>query len=167
MKIGDRIVYPMHGAGEIVGIEENEVGGVAKSYYILKVPLSNSKLMLPVDKVSEMGLREIADKSKVKEIEKVLCDKSEVLQGSWNKRYHANLDRMKTGDILEVAAIARNLSRQTLIKKVSTGEQRLLDSARQVLISELMYIMNKSAEEITAWVDEKINSYVEENAEEV
>ena len=167
MKVGDKIVYPMHGAGEIVGIEENEVGGVTKSYYILKVPMSSSKLMLPVDKISEMGLREIIDKSYVKEVEKVLRDKSEVLQGSWNKRYHANLDRMKTGNILDVAAIARNLTRQSLIKKVSSGEQRLLDSARQVLISELMYALDKPIDEITAWIDEKINSYVEENSEVV
>lgn len=167
MKIGDKIVYPMHGAGEIGGIEENEVGGEVKSYYILKVPLGNMKLMLPVDKIDEMGLRKIIDKSQIPEVEKVLSDKSEVIQGSWNKRYHANLDRMKTGDILEVAAIARNLTRQTLIKKVSSGEQRLLDNARQILISELMYALGKSDEEVTAWVDEKINSYVEESSEEV
>ena len=165
MKIGDRIVYPMHGAGEISGIEENEVGGVVNSYYILRVPLGNMKLMLPVDKIDEMGLREIIDKSQVAEVEKVLCDKADIPQGSWNKRYHANLDRMKTGNILEVAAIARNLSRQTLIKKISNGEQRLLDSARQILISELMYALDKSAEDVEAWIDEKINSYVSEVVE--
>ena len=72
MKIGDRIVYPMHGAGEVAGIEENEVGGVVQSYYVLQMPMGNLKLMLPVDKVEEVGLREIIDKSQLETVEKVL-----------------------------------------------------------------------------------------------
>ena len=156
MKIGDRIVYPMHGAGEITGIEEQEVGGVTQSYYVLRLPMGNLKLMLPIDKIEEIGLREIIDKSKIEELEKVLSGKVDTIQGSWNKRFHATLDRMKSGDILEVAAVARNLERQNLKKKISSGERRLLDLSRQILISELIYVFGKSDAEISAWVDEKI-----------
>ena len=156
MKIGDRVVYPMHGAGEIAEIEEQEVGGVKKSYYILRLPTGSLKLMLPVDKVEELGLRDIIDKSKIPELVEVLRGSMEKMQGSWNKRFHANMERMKSGDILDVAAVARNLERQNLKKKISSGERRILDLARQILISELVYVMEKTPEEVSEWVDEQI-----------
>lgn len=154
MNIGDRMVYPMHGAGEIIGIEENEVGGVKNSYYIFRLPIGDMKLMLPVDKVEEAGLRELIEPAQVAEVIKVLQAETDTLQGSWNKRYHTNLERLKTGDILDAAAIARNLSRQNSKKKISSGEKRLLDLSRQILITELVYVCDKSPEEITTWVDE-------------
>lgn len=156
MKIGDKVVYPMHGAGEITGMEENEVGGVKNSYYVFRLPIGDMKLMLPVDKVEEAGLRELIDTAQVDEVISVLQAESEQLQGSWNKRFHMNLERLKTGDILDAAAIARNLSRQNSKKKISSGEKRLLDLSRQILITELVYVCDKSPEEITAWVDELI-----------
>lgn len=156
MKIGDKIVYPMHGAGEIVGVEEQEVGGVKKSYYILRLPMGSLKLMLPVDKVEELGLRDVIDSDKVEQVAEVLNGRMEQSQGSWNKRFHANLERMKSGDILDVAAVARNLERQNLKKKISGGERRILDLARQILISELVFVFDKTPEEISDWVDEQI-----------
>lgn len=163
MNIGDRIVFPMHGAGEVVGVEENEVGGVKQSYYILIMPLGNLKLMLPVDKIEEIGVREIIDKSKVKEVAAVLTARADRTFGSWNRRFHATLDRMKSGDILEVAAVARNLSRQNLKRKISGGEHRLMDLSRQILISELVYVFDKSVEEVTKWVDEHIKRTAEDD----
>ena len=157
MNIGDKIVYPMHGAGEITGIEENEVDGVVSSYYVFRLPMGTMKLMLPVDKVDEAGLRDLIKPEQVDDVVAVLTDKTEQLQGSWNKRFHMNLERLKSGDILDAAAIARNLSRQNNKKKISSGERRLLDLSRQILISELVYVCNKTPEEITAWIDELIN----------
>ena len=153
MKIGDKVVYPMHGAGEITGIEENEVGGIKNSYYIFYLPVGNMKLMLPIDKVDELGLRDLITPAQVAEVVEVLQAKSEQPEGSWNKRFHTNLERLKTGDILDAAAIARNLTRQNHKKKVSSGEKRLLDLSRQILITELVYVCDKSPEEITEWVD--------------
>ena len=86
MKIGDRVVYPMHGAGEVVGIEENEVGGVIQSYYVLSLPMGNLKLMLPVDKVEENGIREIIDKAQLDSVAEILRGESDDPTGSWNKR---------------------------------------------------------------------------------
>lgn len=156
LKIGDKIVYPMHGAGEITKIEENEVGGVKSSYYVLRLPVGDMKLMLPVDKVEEIGLRELITPAQVEEVVSVLQTESEPIQGSWNKRFHTNLERLKSGDIFEAAAVARNLTRQNNKKKVSSGEKKLLDLSRQILITELVYVCDKSPEEITAWVDELI-----------
>lgn len=157
MKIGDKVVYPMHGAGEVTGVEEKEVGGVTQSYYVLELPMGNLKLMLPVDNVDEIGLRDIINKSQLNEVKEVLGGKAEILQGSWNKRFHATLDRLKSGDILEVAAVARNLTRQQLQKKISSGERRLMDLSRQILISELVYVLDKNSDEVTDWVDKIIS----------
>ena len=157
MNIGDKVVYPMHGAGEITGVEENEVGGVVNSYYVFRLPMGNMKLMLPVDKVEEAGLRELISPAQVEQVAEILRAETEQLQGSWNKRFHTNLERLKTGSIFDAAAIARNLSRQNSKKKISSGERRLLDLSRQILISELVYVCEKTPEEITAWVDELID----------
>ena len=166
MEIGDRVVYPMHGAGIIAGVETNEIGGVTKSYYVLKMPMGNLKLMLPVDKINEIGLRGIIDKSKVPEVKATLEAKPEHIAGSWNKRYHATLDRLKSGDIIDAAAVARNLSAQNLRKKLSSGERRLLDLARQILISELVFACEKEPEEIEKWLDDILGT-PDEPSEEV
>ena len=112
--------------------------------------------MLPVDKVEEVGLREIIDKSELETVAKVLGGASDDAVGSWNKRYHATLDRLKSGDILEVASVARNISRQNVKRKISSGEARLMELSRQILISELVYVLDKTPEEISAWVDKCI-----------
>ncbi|MBQ6975019.1 MAG: CarD family transcriptional regulator [Selenomonadaceae bacterium] len=158
MNIGDKVVYPMHGAGEITGIEEQEVGGVTQSYYILRLPMGSMKLMLPVDKIEEIGLRDIIDKSRLEELKEVLSGESDMAQGSWNKRFHLTLDRLKTGDVLEVAAVVRNLTRQNLKKKIPSGERRLMDLSRQILISELVYVLDKNPDEVTDWVDKIIGT---------
>ena len=158
MDIGDKEVYPMHGAGEITGIEEQEVGGVTQSYYILRLPMGSMKLMLPVDKIEEIGLRDIIDESKLEELKEVLSGESDMAQGSWNKRFHLTLDRLKTGDVLEVAAVVRNLTRQNLKKKIPSGERRLMDLSRQILISELVYVLDKNPDEVTDWVDKIIGT---------
>ncbi|MBR2774637.1 MAG: CarD family transcriptional regulator [Selenomonadaceae bacterium] len=157
MKIGDKVVYPMHGAGEITGMEEDEVGGVISSYYVFHLPVGNMKLMLPVDKLDELSLRDLIKPAQLDEVIEVLTAKSEPFQGSWNKRFQMNLERLKTGNILDAAIVARNLSRQDSKKKISSGERRLLDLSRQILITELVYVCNKTPEEITAWVDELID----------
>ena len=156
MKIGDVVFYPMHGAGVIDGIENNEVAGMKSSYYILKLPMGNLKLMLPVDNIEQLGLRDVIGKEKIAEVSTVLRDKPEVTQGSWNKRFQAILDRMKSGDILDVAAVARNLSLQYRKRKITSGERRLMELSRQILISDLVYACEKSPEEITEWIDDII-----------
>ena len=153
MHVGDKVVYPMHGAGVIAGIENCEVLGEGKSYYVLQMPLGNMKVMIPTDNVDNIGLRDIISEDKVGEVKDVLEDKPEKASGSWNKRFHANLDRMKTGNICDVAAVARNLILQDRQRKVSSGERRLMDLARQILISELVYACDKTPDEVEGWVD--------------
>ena len=153
LNIGDKVVYPMHGAGVIAGIEDCEVLGEGKSYYILQMPMGNMKVMIPTDNVDNIGLRDVIPEEAVDKVKDVLKEKPEKVSGSWNKRFHANLDRMKSGDICDVAAVARNLILQDRQRKVSSGERRLMDLARQILVSELVYACNKTPDEMSGWVD--------------
>ena len=153
LHVGDKVVYPMHGAGVIAGIEDCEVLGEGKSYYILQMPLGNMKVMIPTDNVDNIGLRDVIPETDVEQVKDVLQDKPERVLGSWNKRFHANLDRMKSGDICDVAAVTRNLILQDRLRKISSGERRLLDLAKQILVSELVYACSKSPQEVESWMD--------------
>lgn len=154
LNIGDVVVYPMHGAGVISAIEENEVNGEKKSYYVLEMPMSSLKVMLPIDHLDKIGLRDVIEKEKVEEVRQVLASKPDRMQGSWNKRFHANLARMKSGDIMDVAAVARNLSLQDRRRKISSGERRLMDLSRQILVSELTFACESTPEKMMAWMDD-------------
>ncbi|MDY2684935.1 MAG: CarD family transcriptional regulator [Selenomonadaceae bacterium] len=152
LHVGDKVVYPMHGAGVIAGIENCEVLGEDKTYYVLKMPIGSMKVMIPTDNVENIGLRNVISEDEVGEVRDVLEEKPERVMGSWNKRFHANLEKMKSGDICDVAAVARNLIMQDRKKKISSGERRLLELANQILISELVYACDKSPEEVEGWV---------------
>ncbi len=157
LNIGDVVVYPMHGAGVIAAIEENEVNGEVKSYYVLEMPMSSLKVMLPVDHLDKIGLRDVIDSSRVEDVKKVLASKPDRMQGSWNKRFQANLARMKSGDIMDVAAVARNLSLQDKKRRISSGERRLMDLSRQILVSELTFACDSTPEKMMAWMDDVLD----------
>lgn len=156
LHVGDRVVYPMHGAGTISGIEECEIMGEKKMYYVLKMPIGNMKVMLPTDNIDNIGLRDVSSPATVDEVIIVLHNPPEKLLGSWNKRFHANLDKLKTGNICQVAEVARNLILQDKVKKVSSGERRLLDLSKQILVSELVYACSKTPEEVDEWLQEQL-----------
>jgi CarD family transcriptional regulator len=142
----------MHGAGVISGIEECEVLGEDKSYFVLQLPLGNMKVMIPTDTAEAAGLRDVISLDKVDEIKDVMEAPPEKVGGSWNKRFHAILERMKSGDICEVAAVFRNLTLQDRQRKISSGEHRLLELARQIIVSELVYACDKTPEEVDKWL---------------
>lgn len=156
MQIGDKVVYPMHGAGVIESMETREIMGEEKLYYVLKLPMGNMTVMIPVDNVENIGLREISSPQQVEKVKEVLKEKPVKAQGSWNKRFHANLDQLKTGDILEVAAVARNLILQDRRRRISSGERRLLEQAKQIIISELVFACDMTAVEVENWIMEQL-----------
>ncbi len=158
LNVGDTVVYPMHGAGVIAGIEHCEVLGEDKAYYVLRLPMGSLKVMIPVDNAENIGLRGVISQEKVKDVLTVLKDKPEHLTGSWNKRFQANLERMKTGNLCDVAAVARNLIRQDKQRRISSGEKRLMDLAKQILVSELIYACGKSLEEVERWLEELMSA---------
>jgi len=155
--LGDKVVYPMHGAGVIETMESREILGEIKNYYVLKMPIGEMKLMIPVDNVNNIGLRNIVDKQTVEEVYKVLRQKAEINESNWNKRYRDNMAKMKTGDIFEVAEVVRDLTYRDREKGLSTGEKKMLVSAKQMLISEITLSTSMGTEEIQEHLDEIIN----------
>lgn len=156
LSIGDKVVYPMHGAGVIDSIETREVMGEEKLYYVLKLPMGKMTVMIPVDNTEGIGLREVSSPEQVERVREVLQSKPQRIQGSWNKRFHANLEQLKTGDILEVAAVTRNLILQDQHRRISSGERRLLEQAKQIIVSELVFALNLTPEETEIWIMEQL-----------
>ena len=155
--VGDEIVYPMHGAGTIDSIEEKNILGEKQSYYILKMP-GEVKVMIPTEKAEEVGVRSIIDKNEVCKVFNVLENDETEMASNWNKRYRDNMDRMKSGDICEIADIVRNLSFKQKEKGLSTGEKKMLNNAKQILVSELVLVERSTKEEVEELIDNKINS---------
>ncbi|HAA37841.1 MAG TPA: CarD family transcriptional regulator [Firmicutes bacterium] len=151
--IGDKVVYPMHGAGIIEAIEEKEILGVRKKYYIMKIPIGDMKVMIPLDSVEQVGLREVIDSEGVKQVFTILQQDHSKMSSNWNRRYRANMEKIKSGDIFQVAEVFRNLMYREKEKGLSTGERKMLDSAKQILVSELVLAQEKSEED----VDEILN----------
>lgn len=160
--VGDKIVYPMHGAGVIDSIEEKNILGEKQSYYILKMP-GEVKVMVPTAKAEEIGVRNIIDKSSADKVIGVLEQDETVMDKNWNKRYRDNMDKMKSGDIYEVADVVRNLSFKQKEKGLSTGEKKMLSNAKQILVSELVLAEQASQDEIENLVNNKIELSFEEN----
>ena len=160
--VGDKIVYPMHGAGTIDSIEEKDILGEKQSYYILKMP-SNVKVMIPTAKAEEVGVRNIIDKQSAEKVFKVLSQDETEMEKNWNKRYRDNMDKMKSGDIYEVADVVRNLSFKQKEKGLSTGEKKMLNNAKQILVSELVLAEHASENEVENLVENKINLSFEEH----
>lgn len=154
--VGDKIVYPMHGAGVIEKIEVKEILGEQRQYYIINTPHGGMKVMIPVDKSDEIGVREIIDESEVEELLKVLSAESTPMPTNWNRRYRANMDKMKTGDILQVAEVARNLYRIEQAKSLSNGEKKMLSNAMQIMESELVLVKNITTDEAEKMICEVI-----------
>ncbi|HHZ00634.1 MAG TPA: CarD family transcriptional regulator [Sedimentibacter sp.] len=155
--LGDKVVYPMHGAGVIETMESREILGEIKNYYVLRMPIGEMKLMIPVDNVNNIGLRNIVDKQTVEEVYKVLRQKAEISESNWNKRFRDNMAKMKTGDIFAVAEVVRDLTFRDREKGLSTGEKKMLVSAKQMLISEITLSTGMSSEEVQEYMEEIIN----------
>lgn len=139
--IGDEVVYPMHGAGEVVGIEKKEILGEELLYYILRLPVNSMKVMVPVKNAEEVGMRHIHSKEEMDLVFDVLAsDEKEKKLKNWNRRYRYNMERIKTGDVDEIAGVVRSLERLDREKSLSTGERKLLNNAKQIIVSEMMLV---------------------------
>lgn len=159
--IGDKIVYPMHGAGTIDAIEEKDILGEKQAYYIIKMP-GEVKVMVPTVKAEEIGVRNIISKENAGKVFEILEENETEMSNNWNKRYRDNMEKMKSGDIYEVADVVRNLSFKQKEKGLSTGEKKMLNNAKQILVSELVLAEHASQEEVETLIDNKITMSFEE-----
>lgn len=154
--IGDRIVYPMHGAGIIVAEEEKEILGEKRKYFIMKMPMSDMKVMIPIDSVEEIGIRPVVDEEEIEKVKLVLADEETEMSQNWNRRYRANMDKIKSGDIYEIAGVVRNLVLRDREKGLSTGERKMLSNAKQMLVSEMVLSKEMENEEADNLIEEII-----------
>ena len=155
--IGDKVVYPMHGAGVIESIEEREILGEKQKYYIMKMPVGDIQVMVPTASAEKVGLREVIHCEDADKVLGVLSSEQTAMNTNWNKRYRENMDRIKNGKILEVAEVVKNLAHKSSDKGLSAGEKKLYNNAKQILISELVLANQGTKAEVEALIDEKLS----------
>jgi len=153
--IGDKIFYPMHGAGIIDGIEEKEILGEKKKYYIIKIVLKNIKIMVPIDKVDQLIIREVVEPDIIENVLSLMRTREGAPYiHSYQERQRTNIEKIKSGDIFEEAQVICELTSLSKIKRLGMGERMLLNNAREMLISELMLVKGISAEDAEKILDE-------------
>ena len=155
-QVGDKILYPMHGAGIIKEIEKREILGSVKDYYILHVPCGDMKVMIPVDNCDAIGVRAIVSEEEIYTAVDVLKQESTRMTGNWNKRYRENMEKIKTGNIMLVAEIVRNLTRIDRENRLSAGEKKMLTNVRKILQSEIMLVLNIDEQEARKMIEDAI-----------
>jgi len=159
-KIGDKVVYPMHGVGNIEAIEKKVVLGKRGEYYIIKIINSGMMVMIPVKNADSIGIRGIISKKEVKKVLNILSKKnSGTIIDDWKERYQTNIDKVKSGSIYEVSEVARDLYRRGSEKELSIMERKLYENAYQLVTHELALSRNIDIEEAGNLVSEALSSF--------
>ena len=153
-RLGDGIAHPMHGAGVIDSVVKRKINGTERDYYVLKLPAGDMLVMIPVDTSAEIGVRPIVDADEAEKILGSIPGLEIEMTQNWNKRYRENMLKIKSGNLLEVAAVVKGLMQRDKERGLSTGERKMLHSAKQILISEIVLSESASYEE----VEERLNS---------
>ncbi len=153
-ELGDHVVYPHHGAGKVLKKEEMEILGERREYLTIKILHNDMTVRVPTENAALAGLRRVIDEETVKKVLDVLRDDVSEMPKNWNRRFKHNRDKIKTGDIYELAEVVRNLSLRESEKGLSTGEKQMFTRTKKILASELMYALDKDEEEAESYLDE-------------
>lgn len=153
-RVGDRIAHPLHGAGVIRGIENRKINGTEQEYYVLKLPVGDMLVMIPVESCGDIGVRPIITPEEAWAIIDAIPDIDVEMTQNWNKRYRENMIRIKSGKLMEVASVVKGLMARDMERGLSTGERKMLHSAKQILISEIVLSVGCEYDEI----EEKLNN---------
>ncbi|MCX7679241.1 MAG: transcriptional regulator [Spirochaetes bacterium] len=159
-KIGDKVVYPMHGVGVIESIEKKVVLGKKNEFYIISIINSGMKVMIPVENANAVGLRSIISKRSVNKVLEQLKKKDTTTEEDWKLRYQNNVEKVKSGSIYEVAEVARDLYRRGKIKELSIMERKLYESAYQLIVHEIALAKEIDVAEAGNLVSEVLSSSV-------
>lgn len=152
-QVGDKIVHPMHGAGVIDGITTRRINGVTRDYYMLKLPVGGMLVMIPTEGSAEIGVRPVMDAAQADQIIDALPEMEVDVDPNWNRRYRENMLRLKSGDLMEVARVMKSLMLRDGERGLSTGERKMLYSAKQILISEIVMSEGSSYEDVERRID--------------
>lgn len=147
-QVGDKIVHPMHGAGTIDEITSRRINGVTREYYVLKLPVGGILVMVPIETCTEIGVRPVMDPDATARVIQALPHMEVENDSNWNRRYRENMARLKSGDLLQVAQVLKGLMLRDGKRGLSTGERKMLHSAKQILISEIVLAESCSYEEV-------------------
>ena len=151
--VGDKVVYPHHGAGTVVKKEKREILGQTREYLTIQILHNDMTVNVPVENAEQVGLRTVIDEDLVNTVVKALTAGESEMPKNWNRRFKHNRDKMKTGDIFELAEVVRNLSLRDHEKGLSTGEKQMFVKAKKILASELMYAKEMDEDEAAEWLD--------------
>jgi CarD family transcriptional regulator len=151
--VGDKVVYPHHGAGKVLKKEKKEMLGETREYLTIKIDHNDMTVNVPAENAERVGLRKVIDEEAVKKVVKYLTSGGTEMPKNWNRRFKHNRDKMKTGDIFELAEVVRNLSLRDGEKGLSTGEKQMYVKAKKILASELRFAKNLSEEDAIAWLE--------------
>ena len=152
-QIGDKVAHPMYGAGVLESVVQKKVGGVVQEYYIMKLAKSSMIVMIPTQGSEEIGVRPVVDPDQADRVLAAIQSIQVEMTANWNRRYRENMERLKSGDLLEVARVVKGLTLRDAKRSLSTGERKMLHSARQILISELVLSKSLSYETVEAQLD--------------
>ena len=150
---GDKIVYPMYGAGVIEALEQHEIDGDQQTFYVLRIPVGNLKILIAAGNVNNLGIRNIYDKDEIIRLIKSVTHIPVDMPDNWNQRYKSNMEKIKSGQLNEVALVYRNLLLRERERGLSSAEKKMMTSAKQIIISELILshdIEKSTAEDILA-----------------
>ncbi len=157
-KVGDNAVYPSHGVGVVRGIQEKNIGGKKKYFYILQLLENGSTILIPTDKVKDVGLRSIISPTEVDKIYKILRSSEVAVDNqTWNRRYREYMEKIKTGSVYEIAEVLRDLYRLKSDKDLSFGERKMLDTAKNLLVKELSLAQRIQEETVETQLKEIFN----------
>ena len=157
-ELGDHVVYPHHGAGKVLRKEEMEMLGEKREYLTIKILHNDMTVRVPTENAALAGLRRVIDEETVKKVLDVLQDEVSEMPKNWNRRFKHNRDKIKTGDIYELAEVVRNLSLRESEKGLSTGEKQMFTRTKKILASELMYALDKDEEDAERYLDELLEA---------
>jgi CarD family transcriptional regulator len=152
-KVGDKVVYPHHGAGKVIKKEKKEVLGQLREYLTIQILYNEMTVEVPTDSADRAGLRRVIAEETVAEVLAVLQDDGSQMPKNWNRRFKHNRDKIKTGDIFELAEVVRNLSIREIDKGLSTGEKQMYGRAKKILASELMYARDMGEDQATEFLE--------------
>ncbi len=156
-QVGDKIVHPMHGAGVIDDIVKKKMNGVTRDYYSLKLPVGSMMVLIPTEHTEKIGVRPVIDPQKADEVINSIRGIDVDMTQNWNHRYRENMLRLKSGDLTEVIRVVKGLMLREGNRGLSTGERKMLNSAKQILISELVLSKNSSYEDMEACINRSLD----------
>lgn len=151
--IGDRVVHPMHGAGVIRDIVEERMAGQRKQYYVFCLPVGELVLKIPTESCDVIGIRSLSTRDAIESLIAAIPDLPVDATANWNRRYRENLDRLKSGDLSEVARVIKALMWRDRARGLSNGERKMLHSAKQSLLSEVVLVEDSDYRETEQRID--------------